>query len=277
VIDASGAPGPEGPLAGRRIAVTRAREQSALLVEALERLGAGVIAAPALALVEPPSWAPLDDALARIAEFDRIVLTSANTLPRLLARLAALGLDAALLTRLPARFVAVGPATARGLAAMGIAPEVVPGEFRAEGIVDLLAREPLEGMRILIPRALEGRDVLPDALAARGAEVVVAPVYASRPSPEGVAPARAALLAGELDAVTFTSGAIAQAFAEAIGDARPRLAEVIRASIGPVTSQALAGLGLAPQLEAREATIPALVAIVVEHYAGPIAQEEAAP
>lgn len=266
-----------GPLAGRRIAVTRAKGQSAALAEALERLGAHVLAAPAIELVDPPRWAPLDEALARIADFDWIVLTSANTLPRLLARIQALGLDAALLTRVPARFVAVGPSTARGLVATGIKPEIVPGEFRAEGVIALLAQEPLAGRKVLLPRALEGRDVLPDALVARGAEVLVAPVYASRPSPAGALPARAALLAGALDAVTFTSGAIAQAFVEAIGDARPRLSEVVRASIGPVTSEALNALGLSPQVEAREATIPALVAALVEHYAGPLAQEEAAP
>ena len=266
-----------GPLAARSIAVTRARTQSATLVEALERLGAAVIEAPAVELVDPPSWQPLDDALTRIAEFDYLIFTSANTLPRLVARLLALGLDPALLIRIPARMVAIGPQTARGLEAMGIEADLVPGEFRAEGVVDRLADEPLEGKSVLIPRALEGRDTLPEALEARGAEVVVAPVYATRASPHGIALARAALEEERLDAVTFTSGAIAHAFVVGLGDARPRLKKVVRASIGPVTSEALVALDLAPQVEAREATIPALVAALVEHFAGPIAQEETAP
>ena len=262
-----------GPLSGRRVAVTRAREQSGALAEALARLGAAVIEAPAIELVDPPDWQPLDEALLRLASFDRIVWTSANALPRLRARLAALELDPDLLGRLPARHLAVGPATGRGLAAVGIAPEVVDADFRAEGIVEHLAREPLEGHAIWLPRALEGRDLLPDALRARGAEVVVTPVYASRPSPEGVAPARAAIEAGTLDAVTFTSGAIAQAFVAALQGVP--LANVVRASIGPVTSRALAELQLAPQVEAREATVPALVVALVEHYAGPILTEDA--
>ena len=264
-----------GPLAGRRVAVTRAREQSGALVEALVRLGADVIEAPAIELVDPPDWQPFDDALLRLATFDWILWTSANALPRLRARLAALGLDPDLLGRLPARHLAVGPATGRGLVAVGIAPEVVGADFRAEGIVGHLAQEPLAGRAIWLPRALEGRDLLPEALRARGAEVVVTPVYASRPSPGGVAPARAALAAGTLDAVTFTSGAIAQAFVAALEGAS--LAHVVRASIGPVTSQALDALGLAPQVEAREATVPALVAALVEHFAGPIGLTEDAP
>ena len=264
-----------GPLSGRRVAVTRAREQSGALAEALARLGADVIEAPAIELVEPPDWQPLDHALLRLTSFDWIVWTSANALPRLRARLQAMQLDPDLIGRLPARYLAVGPATGRGLVAVGIAPEVVGSDYRAEGIVEHLEREALEGRTIWLPRALEGRDLLPDALRSRGAEVVVTPVYASRPSPEGVAPARAALEEGTLDAVTFTSGAIAQAFVAALPGVS--LANVVRASIGPVTSQALADLGLAPQVEAREATVPALVVALVEHYAGPIAQTEDAP
>jgi uroporphyrinogen III methyltransferase/synthase len=275
-----GSPGaqPGGPLAARRIAVTRAPEQAGALAEALERLGAEVLSAPAIELVDPPDWTALDAALGRLGEYDWIIFTSANTLPRLVARMEHLGLDPADLAHIPGRLVAIGPATARGLEALGLSVITAPGEFRAEGVVELLRDAPLEGRRVLIPRALEGRDVLARALAAEGAYVDVAPVYRSRPSPEGVQPARAALLAGRLDAVTFTSGGVARAFVEAMGDAWPRLAGVTLASIGPVTSDALKELGLAPQVEARAATLAALVAALVEHYAGPLAvPDEGAP
>lgn len=264
-------PAPTGPLALRRIAVTRTPEQAGPLAEALERLGASVLFAPAIALADPPDFGPLDAALARLDTFDWIVFTSANTLPRLRARMATLGRDPTELAKIPARLVAIGPATAQGLAAHGLAVEAAPAEFRAEGVVDLMSAEPLTGRRVLIPRALEARDVLEQALAAAGALVEVAPVYLARPCPEGAAPARAALLAGELDAVTFTSGGVARAFIEAIGDARARLADVTRASIGPVTSEVLRELGFAPQVEARAATLAALVAALVEHFAGPLA------
>ena len=269
---------PGGPLAARRIVVTRAPEQAGALAEALERLGAFVISAPAIELTDPPDWTALDAALGRIGEYDWIIFTSANTLPRLAARMETLGLDPADLARIRGRLVAIGPATAKGLEARGLAVTALPTEFRAEGVVELLRDAPLEGRRVLIPRALEGRDVLAKALAAEGAYVDVAPVYRSRPSPAGIAPARAALLDGRLDAVTFTSGAIARAFVEAMGDAWPRLAGVTLASIGPVTSEALQELGLTPTVEAREATLAALVAALVEHYAGPLAvPDEGAP
>lgn len=263
---------PGGPLAGRRIAVTRAREQSAALAESLVRLGAEVIESPAIELTDPPGWQPLDDALQRLETFDWIVWTSVNAVERLHARFDATGFDPARLVALPARSLAIGPATARALRAFGIEAEVVD-EHRAEGVVERLSRVPLLGRIVWLPRALEGRDVVPQALRSRGAEVVVTPVYASKPSRPGVAPARAALLAGELDAVTFTSGAIARAFVEALEGAS--LAKVVRASIGPVTSEALNALGIPPQVEAREATLPALVAALVEHYAGPMIVEDA--
>jgi uroporphyrinogen III methyltransferase/synthase len=261
-----------GPLAGRRVAVTRAREQSAALAESLARLGAEVIESPAIELTDPPSWEPLDDALTRIATFDWIVWTSANAVERLHDRLHALGIDPAVLVRLPATSLAIGPATARALRSRGIAAEVVE-EHRAEGVVERMSRVPLLGRIVWMPRALEGRDVVPEALKSRGAEVVVTAVYASKPSRDGVAPAARALEEGTLDAVTFTSGAIARAFVEALEGAS--LAQVVRASIGPVTSETLRALGIPPQVEAREATVPALVAALVEHYAGPMIVEDA--
>jgi uroporphyrinogen III methyltransferase/synthase len=133
---------PGGPLAARRIAVTRAPEQAGALAEALERLGAEVIFAPAIELTDPPDWAALDAALGRIGEYDWIVFTSANTLPRLAARMKALKLDPADLAHIPARLVAIGPATARGLEAVGLTVLTAPAEFRAEGVVELLRDAP---------------------------------------------------------------------------------------------------------------------------------------
>src|SRR5678815_1215196 len=99
-----------GPLAGRRVAVTRTREQSAALAESLARLGAEVIESPAIELTDPPSWQPLDDALTRLGTFDWIVWTSSNAVERLHARLDAVGFDPARLARVPARSLAIGPA-----------------------------------------------------------------------------------------------------------------------------------------------------------------------
>jgi uroporphyrinogen III methyltransferase/synthase len=263
----------EKPLAGRRILVTRAREQAPALSRLLAGLGAEVIEAPAIRLVDPPDWRPLDEALSRLASYDWIVFTSQNTLPRMLARLATRGMGPEAL-RAP-RLAAIGTATAAGLRAAGLSVAGVAGEFRAEGVAELLGREPLAGRRILLPRALVARNVLPDALRAQGAVVDVAPVYQTESDPEGAEAARRALVSGRIDAVTFAASSTVSAFLEAIraaGDPRllARLEAACLASIGPVTSDRLRAEGLTPTVEASPYTVPALVeAIVTRLSPGP--------
>jgi uroporphyrinogen III methyltransferase/synthase len=256
------------PLAGRRVVVTRAREQAPVLVRRLEELGALVIEAPAIMLVDPPDWRPLDAALARLASYDWIVFTSQNTLPRLLARMATRGL--ALDALRGARLAAIGEATARSLLSRGLPVEGVAEEFRAEGVVELLAREPLAERRILLPRALVARDVLPEALRERGAAVDVAPVYQTVNDPQGAEVARRALAGGRVDAVTFTASSTVSAFLDALRaagqpDLLARLAETCLASIGPITSDRLRAEGFEPTVEAAPYTVPALLLALVDH------------
>jgi len=272
------APGaPAGPLAGRTIAVTRSREQASDLVEVLTRLGATVIEAPAVRFEDTPDWAPLDAALDALASYDWLVLTSATTLPRVLTHMRARGLDVAEFRKAVEQgllVAAVGPGTAAALEPLGFPALVLPETYRAEGLVAALQGRDWQGARVFLPRALEARDVLPEALRARGARVDAVAAYRTVASPEGVALARAALEAGLLDAVTLTSGAIVRAFVQGLGPARDRLATTALVSIGPVTTEALHALGLAPAIEARSATVPGLVAAVVEHFHGPLVGDD---
>ncbi len=169
---------------------------------------------------------------------------------------------------------AVGPGTAAALEPLGFPALVLPETFRAEGLVAALEGRDWQGVRVFLPRALEARDALPEALRSRGAHVDAVPAYRTVASPEGVAAAREALAAGRLDAVTLTSGAIARAFVQGLGPARDRLATTALVSIGPVTTEALHALGLAPAIEARSATVPGLVAALVEHFQGPLVGED---
>jgi len=268
----TGASGP-GPLHARTIAVTRPRAQGEELAEALRRLGATVIVGPAVKVIDAPDLGPLDRALDDLATYDWLVVTSANTIPRVLARMRARGQDPALLAaRLVTgmRIAAVGPTTAASLAAVGLKAVALPKDFRAEGLAAVLAAYELRGKAVFFPRALEARDLLPDALRDCGARVDVAPVYRTVPWLEGVAPIRAAIRAGQLDIVTLTSGAIAQAFLAAFAGSDGGLGGVPLASIGPVTSAAIRALGHEPTVEARTATTAGLVAALVEHFAGPV-------
>jgi uroporphyrinogen III methyltransferase / synthase len=247
------------PLFGRRVLVTRAREQASALAEALREEGAEPVEFPTIAVRPPGSWADLDAALARAAAYDWIVFTSPNAVRSVVERLRAAGRDVRALGG--ARLCAVGPATAAALEALGLAVAVVPPEYRAEAVTAALDREDLEGRRVLFPCAEQARDVVPKALAARGARVDVATAYRTVPPEGGAAGVRAMLEEGRLDAVTFTSGSTVRNLVEMLGrDDAPRLlAGTLVAAIGPVTAEAAAAAGVRVDLVAEAATIPALV------------------
>ena len=230
------------PLAGKTIAVTRARAQASELAARLSALGAEVVEAPAIKIE------PLNPKLPDLAGYDLLCLTSPNGVEQLFA---ALG-DARDLAGLT--IAAIGPGTARALLAHGIRPDVVPERSVAEALVEALVDVPTQ--RALIARAEEARDVLPDALRARGAEVDLLALYRTVAEPLDDR-ARAAALGA--DYATFTSASSARFFHEAAGTLDgPRLI-----SIGPVTSEQLRELGYEPAVEASDHTPDGLVAALI--------------
>jgi uroporphyrinogen III methyltransferase/synthase len=217
------------PLHGRTVAVTRARAQASALAARLRALGAQVVEAPAIRI------RPLDTPLPPPADYDVVCVTSPNGADLLLDRLR----DARELAGLTV--AAIGPGTARALRARGVEPDVVPERAVAEGLVEALASVPVE--RALIARAAEGRDVLPDALRARGAHVDVVALYETVAEPLSDETRAAAAAA---DYLLFTSASSVRFYARAGGSLDgPRLV-----SIGPATSDALREHGAAPDLEA---------------------------
>jgi uroporphyrinogen III methyltransferase/synthase len=239
------------PLHGRTVAVTRARPQASALAARLRELGADVVEAPAI------RTRPLDAALPDLAGFDLVCVTSPNGAHALFERLAGAGLDA---RALAGRTVAaIGPGTARALAEHGIRADVVPERAVAEGLVEAL--DAAEVRRALVVRGREGRDVLPDALRARGAEVELLVLYETVAEPLDAATAGAAAVA---DYVTFTSASTVRFFLEAAGGLDgPRIV-----SIGPATSAALREAGLEPDVEADPHTPDGLVAALVADARG---------
>jgi uroporphyrinogen III methyltransferase / synthase len=235
------------PLAGLTIAVTRARAQASGLARRLESLGARVVQAPAIRTVPLPGPAP------ELARYDLVCLTSPIGVATLFERLRAGGLDARALAG--TRVAAIGPGTAESLAEHGIAADVVPERAVAEGFVEALADLTPPVSRALIARASEGRDVLPDALRASGAEVDVLALYetvADAPSAHVLQEALAA------DYLTFTSASTVRFFLRAIAGAEPSPDTRI-VSIGPITSEALREHGLEPHVEASPHDIDGLL------------------
>jgi len=231
-----------GPLAGRTVAVTRARAQASPLAARLRALGARVVEAPAIRIE------PLEAMLPDLSGYDLLCVTSPNGARRLLECCR----DARDL-RGPA-IAAIGPGTADALRAGGIEPDVVPPRAVAEALVETLADRPLS--RVLIARAEQARDVLPDALRARGAEVEILALYRTVAEPLEDE-ARAAALSA--DYVTFTSASAVRFFVEAAG--RPEGPRLV--SIGPITSDALREHGLEPHVEAAEHTPDGLIAALL--------------
>jgi len=259
---------PSLPLAGIRIAVTRARAQSDALTQPLEALGAQVISIPTIEVRGPDSWSTLDNAIARLPEFDFLVLTSVNGVQKLLERLAVAGRGAAELEHVEVG--AIGPATAAELEAAGIRVNFVPKSYRAEGLLDALEKRDLAGKRFLIPRAKVARDVVPRVLAERGAHVEVVEAYQTG-LPSLDRDGLRALLDPVPDLVTFTSSSTAFNFARLVEDrAEPGAvspADIRAASIGPITSETARSLGFHVVVEAAEYTIPGLVAAIRRYFA----------
>jgi uroporphyrinogen III methyltransferase / synthase len=241
---------PPRPLRGLTVAVTRARAQASGLARRLEALGANVVQTPVIR-VQTLDGPPLDP-----SPYDLICLTSPNGVHALFARLAAANLDARALTG--ATVAAIGPGTARALAAHGIAADVVPERFVAESLVEALADLPVK--RALVARARDARDVLPDALRARGAEVDVLALYETvvEPlTPRALDAARAA------DYVTFTSASTVRYLLQAVGG-KPGLSPQTRVvSIGPVTSETLREHGIHPHVEADRHDIDGMIAALL--------------
>lgn len=253
------------PLFGRRILVTRSRRQAAELVGRLQAAGAEALCLPAIAIAPPPDWRDLDEAIARLADTDLLVLTSANGVEAFFARLAAAGLDSRALHDVT--LVAVGPKTAAALAGHGLRADLVPADHRAEGIVDLLRREGVAGKRVLYPRSSLARDLIARELTEAGALVADPVAYCTRPAEEDGDRLRQLLTGSRVDAVTFTSSSAVDFFLDLLGDGGEELLRnVAVASIGPLTSASVRQRGLVVAIEAETPTTEALVAALTEHF-----------
>ena len=242
------------PLHGRRVAVTRARAQASGLAARLRSLGAEVVEAPAIRIVPRPIEGELARAIEAMADYALVCLTSPNGAGLLFDALKATGQDARALAG--ATVAAIGPGTAAELSRRGITADVVPERSVAEALVESLEGVSVEGRKVLVARAAKARDVLPGALAQRGAEVEVAALYetvAETLSPE----ARAGV--GRSDYVTFTSSSTVDMLLEALGsdDGVPEGARIV--SIGPITSATARERGLTVHVEAERHDIDGLV------------------
>ena len=262
------------PLHGRRIVVTRARAQASGLATTLRGLGAEVVELPAIRIESRLASEEVRKVVERIGEYSLICVTSPNGAHFLFEALEAAGLDARALggaekqqvqkgaaDRTGALVAAIGPGTARALTEHGIRADIVPECFVAEAMVEALAGVEIAGRKVLVARAAEARDVLPDSLRERGAEVDVVALYETvreQPATEAIEAAQGA------DYVTFTSSSTVRNLTEALGDRFPA-ARIV--SIGPVTSEAARAAGLEVHAEADPHDIDGLLTALLSDAA----------
>ncbi len=249
------------PLSDRKILVTRAREQASVLTEKIRALGGEPIEFPTIDFAPLDDFREMDQALARVHEFDWVVFTSANGVRAVSDRTRALGLDMHIVTS--AKLAAIGPATARALEALGLHVDFIPTKFLGEQIAIELPIK--RGQRALLLRADIASDVLARGLAARGVAVTNTDAYRT------VMPPQRDLDFSQIDAVTFTSSSTVRNFItmlSARGDERERLSRAAIFCIGPVTADTAREFGLRVDAVATEHTIDGLVSTLIEYYSG---------
>ena len=258
------------PLFGKRVLDLRARAtRRPELVDQLEAVGAEVIEAPMLRIAPPDDYGPLDEACAHAGAFDWIIFSSTNAVDAFMDRLLRGATDARALGGV--KLCCVGPSTAERLAARGLKADVVPGEYRAEALARALSETgPMSGLRILLPHADIGREVIADELRAQGAQVTEVISYrtvATDLEREGGPDIYRMLLERRLDIVTFTSPSSVRNLVGVLGaePAADLLRATIVASIGPVTAEAAAQFDIETSVIPEKYTVRSLVAAIVKY------------
>ena len=258
------------PLFGKRILVTRPKDQSMELVERLEAMGADAIEAPMIRILPPEDDGPLEDACARAGEFDWIVFSSANAVDAFIGRLLAGPADLRALGGV--KLCGVGPGTAEHLTRLGLKVDLVPAEYRAEAVLRALSENGgVRGLKILLPHADIGRELIADELRKQGADVTEIVAYrtiAVEADREGEPDIYRMLLERSIDVVTFTSASAVRNFVRILGaePAADLLAATVVACIGPVTAEAAAQSNIHTTIQPSSYTIPALVDAIAKHF-----------
>jgi uroporphyrinogen III methyltransferase/synthase len=257
----------EGGGKGKKILITRAREQSGDFATLLKKMGAEVIEFPTIEIIPPLRWKEVDQAIDQLKSYDWLIFTSANGVNFFWQRLA----ERSRLRRLPStlKVCAIGPATAHQLKEKKISVSYIPKEFIAESILEGFKKRWIKGRRILLARAKKARDILPYGLKKLGAKVDVVGVYRTVKPKGGSKKLKELLTEGKIDVITFTSSSTVNHFAELLKkeNLKKLLKGIPIACIGPVTARTAKGWGMKVQIQPKQYTIPALAQAISQYFA----------
>lgn len=255
------------PLFGRGILVTRASDQAGEFSRLLTAQGARVFECPTISIVPPDEFTGLDNAVRSLEKFDWIIFTSYNAVKYFFRRLHSLKLDSRALSN--CQVCSVGPKTAAALACYGIRADLLPTDYKAEGVVEAFSSLDVDGKRALYPRADRARDVIPSGLKLLGMEVEAPVAYCNAIPEELQRDILEALEEKKVHCATFTSSSTIENLAAIVGENRllHLLDGVAIAAIGPITARSCRELGLKVDIEPAEYTIDALTEAIMKFFA----------
>jgi len=255
------------PLFGRRVLVTRSREQAGVLSERIEEMGGEAFEFPTIGIEPPDDYEPLDAAIKKAGSFDWIIFTSVNGVRFFFDRMRHLKVDIRSLGR--ARVGAIGPKTAETLEEKGIVVDMIPEKFCAESIIEELSEKLEAGQKALLPRADLARPLLVTSLKELGVEVEEVVAYRTTVAADKANVLPEMLKDKEIDVVTFTSSSTVRNLISFLGEEeRERLKDLTIACIGPVTAQTAESLGLKVDVAAADYTIDGLVEAMINYFRG---------
>lgn len=256
------------PLFGKRVVITRAREQASEFLAMLSGLGAECVEFPSIEIVPPENWDALDRAIQNLEGYQWLLFTSVNGVKYFFERMRHQEKDARDLKGI--KIGAIGPKTAAAIVEKGIRPDLVPKEYRAEAIIREMDKQEIEGARILLPRAEKAREILPRELESLGARVDVITAYRTIKPHHDLDRVKKMLEKGEIDLVTFTSSSTVSNFLEMFepdtGLLKKWMQKVTVACIGPITAEKARENGLSVKITSQDYTIEALVESILDHF-----------
>ena len=254
------------PLMGKRIVVTRAREQASDLVKLLSDLGAECLECPTIKVAPPDDWKLLDAAIDNISSYDWLVFTSVNGVDYFFKRLFAKGKDVRALSKL--NTAVIGPATEKRLFNFGLKSDIVPKNYRAESIIEAFSNKNINGKKILLPRAKEARPILPVELTKMGALVDEVTSYYTKEVPDSADLLLKRLKEGTIDLITFTSSSTVKNLKAILPDNifDSQMKNITIACIGPITADTAKSLGFEVHIVANSFTIPGLCEAILDYY-----------
>ena len=254
------------PLFGKRVLVTRALEQAGDFTKILEARGADPIAFPTIKTTTPSSWKELDRAIKRLSSYDWAIFTSVNGVKYFFDRLYKLGYDIRELKGV--KICAIGPMTAKAITNLGIKVDLMPKEFKAEGVLEAFGKRKIQGKKFLLARAAVAREILPDEIKRLGGKIDVAPAYRTVKPTKAAKELRELFAEGGVDIVTFTSSSTVTNFVSMFK--RKELPELLKnctiAAIGPITANTAKGYGINVDIMPKDYTIPALTQAMADYF-----------